>query len=154
MNPRNPQVPPLLAKPINNSWEIKLEIEIWVIKSNLFLFLGASSGFACSQDASQLALQTRAPGRKGLRGHPSPMVCGSTTHDTQSKMAAEGHVQRCSDSATPWTAACQAPLSSTISWSLLKFLSNESVMLDNYLILSLPFLLLPSIFSGIKVFLK
>ena len=152
MNPRNPQVPPLLAKPINNSWEIKLEIEIWVIKSNLFLFLGASSGFACSQDASQLALQTRAPGRKGLRGHPSPMVCGSTTHDTQSKMAAVGHVQRCSDSATPWTAACQAPLSSTISWSLLKFLSIESVMLSNHLILHRHLLLLPSISPSKSVF--
>ena len=51
-------------------------------------------------------------------------------------------------------AAHQNPLSFTISWSLLKFLPNESVMLDNYLILSLPFLLLPSIFSGIKVFPK
>ena len=32
---------------------------------------------------------------------------------------------------TPWTAAGQAPLSSTISWSLLKFMSSESVMLSN-----------------------
>ena len=36
---------------------------------------------------------------------------------------------------TPWIAACQAPLSSTISWSLLKFMSIESVMLSNRFIL-------------------
>ena len=53
--------------------------------------------------------------------------------------------------ATPWTAACQAPLSSTL-WSLLKFTSIESVMLSNYRILCHPFLLLPSIFPSIRVF--
>ena len=37
--------------------------------------------------------------------------------------------------ATPWTAACQAPLSFTISWSLYKFMYIESVMLYNHLIL-------------------
>ena len=36
---------------------------------------------------------------------------------------------------TPWAAAHQAPLSSTISWSLLKFMSIESVMTFNHLIL-------------------
>ena len=40
--------------------------------------------------------------------------------------------------ATPWTVACQASLSFTISWSLLKFTSIESVMLSNHLILCLP----------------
>ena len=44
--------------------------------------------------------------------------------------------------ATPWTAACQAPLSSTIPWSLLEFMFTESVMLSNHLILCHPFLLL------------
>ena len=48
--------------------------------------------------------------------------------------------------ATPWTAAHQAPLSCTISWSLLKFVSIESVMLSNHLILCCPLLFLPSIF--------
>ena len=52
---------------------------------------------------------------------------------------------------TPWTAACQAPLSSTISQSLLKFKPTELVMLSNHLILCGP-LLLPSIFPGIRVF--
>ena len=41
--------------------------------------------------------------------------------------------------ATPWTAACQAPVSSTFSQSLLKYKSIESVMLSNHLILCLPF---------------
>ena len=52
---------------------------------------------------------------------------------------------------TPWTAARQASLSITNSRSLLK-LSDESVMLSNYLILYHPLLLLPSIFPSIRVF--
>ena len=53
---------------------------------------------------------------------------------------------------TPWTAACQASLSSTISWSLLKFMSIESVMLSNHLFFCQPLLLLPSVFPSIRVF--
>ena len=53
---------------------------------------------------------------------------------------------------TPWTAAHQAPLSFTISWSLLKLTSIESVMTSNHLILCYPLLLLPSIFPSIRVF--
>ena len=47
---------------------------------------------------------------------------------------------------TPWTEACQASLSFTISWSLLKLMSIESVMPTNHLILCRPLLLLPSSF--------
>ena len=50
--------------------------------------------------------------------------------------------------ATPWTTAGQAPLSTTISQSLLKFMSIESVTLSNHLILCHPLLLLPSTFSA------
>ena len=53
---------------------------------------------------------------------------------------------------TPWTAACQASLSITNSWSLLRFVSIESVMPSNHLILCHPLLLLPSIFPNIRVF--
>ena len=53
---------------------------------------------------------------------------------------------------TPWTAACQASLSNTNSWSLLKLISIESLMPSNHLILCYPFLLLPSIFPRIRVF--
>ena len=52
---------------------------------------------------------------------------------------------------TPWTAACQASLFITNSWSLLKLMSIESVMPSNHLILYHP-LLLPSIFNSIRVF--
>ena len=54
--------------------------------------------------------------------------------------------------ATPWTAAHQASLSITNSWSLLKLMPVESVMPSNYLILCCPLLLLPSIFPSIRVF--
>ena len=53
---------------------------------------------------------------------------------------------------TLWTAACQASLSFTISWSLLKLMSIESVMLTNHLIFCCPLLLLPSVFPSIRVF--
>ena len=57
-----------------------------------------------------------------------------------------------SDSATSWTAACQASLSITNSWSLFKLMSIVSMMPSNHLILCCPLLLLPSIFSSIRVF--
>ena len=54
--------------------------------------------------------------------------------------------------ATPWTAARQTSLSFTISQSFLKFMSIESVMPSNHLILCCPLLLLPSIIPSIRVF--
>jgi len=51
--------------------------------------------------------------------------------------------------ATPWTAAHQASLSITNSWSLLKLMSIALVMPSNHLILCHPLLLLPSIFCSI-----
>ena len=53
---------------------------------------------------------------------------------------------------TLWTTARQISLSFTVSWSLLKVMSNESVMPSNHLILCHPLLLLPSIFPSIRVF--
>ena len=53
---------------------------------------------------------------------------------------------------TPWTAAHQASLSITNSWSLLKLMSIELVRPSNHLILCRPFLCPPSIFSSIRVF--
>ena len=55
---------------------------------------------------------------------------------------------------TPWTAAHQASLSITNSWSILKLMSIESVMPSNHLILCYPLLLPPSIFSSIRIFSK
>ena len=54
--------------------------------------------------------------------------------------------------ATPWTATLKTSLSFMISWSLLRLMSIESVMPSNHLILSYPLLLLPSIFSSIRIF--
>jgi len=53
---------------------------------------------------------------------------------------------------TPWTVAHQVPLSSTVSWSLLKSMSIELMMLSNHLILCCPLLHLPSVFPSINVF--
>ena len=52
----------------------------------------------------------------------------------------------------PWTAARQAPLSFTISLSLLKLMSIKSVMPSNHLILCRPLLLLPSVFPRVRIF--
>ena len=60
-----------------------------------------------------------------------------------------GHVQLF---ATPWTAARQASLSFTNSWSLRKLMSIESVMPSSHLILCRPLFLLPSIFPSIQIF--
>ena len=57
-----------------------------------------------------------------------------------------------SDSTTPWTAACQASLSITISQSLLKLTSIVLVMPSNHLVLCYLLLLLPSIFTSTRVF--
>ena len=53
---------------------------------------------------------------------------------------------------TPWTAACQASLSFTISLSLPKLTCIESVMPSNHLVICRPLLLLPLIFPIIRVF--
>ena len=52
----------------------------------------------------------------------------------------------------PWTAALQASLSFTVSWSLLKLMSIESGMPSNHIFLCHTFLLLPSIFPSIRIF--
>ena len=57
-----------------------------------------------------------------------------------------------SDSVTPRTAACQNTLPITNTWTLLKLMSIESVMLSNYLNHCHPLLLLPSIFPSIRGF--
>ena len=76
---------------------------------------------------------------------PSSCVSPTSTESGQSL----SHVQLL---ATPWTAARQASLSITNSWSLLKLMSIESVMPSNHLILCRTLLLLPSIFRSIRVF--
>ena len=60
--------------------------------------------------------------------------------------------QLCLTLCDPWTAACQAFMSITNSWILLKLMSTESVMSPNHLILGHHLFLLPSIFPNIRVF--
>ena len=59
-----------------------------------------------------------------------------------------------SDSLTPWAPACQPSLFFTISQSLLKLMSIESMIPSNHLVLCHPLLLLPSIFPSVRVFSK
>ena len=76
-------------------------------------------------------------------------ICDKPTGNTISSVQSLNHVRLF---VTPWTAACQASLSITNSWSLLKFTSIELVMPSNHLLLCCPLLLLPSIFPSIRVF--
>ena len=69
------------------------------------------------------------------------------------KVKSENEVaQSCLTLCALWTAMCQASLSFTVSWSLLKLMSIESVMPSNHLTLCHPLLLLPSFFPSIRVF--
>ena len=61
-------------------------------------------------------------------------------------------VQSCPTLCDPMDCACQASLSFTISWGLLKLMSIETVMPSNHLILCCPLLFLLSIFPSIRVF--
>ena len=87
-----------------------------------------------------------APHSCAQRGAEHP--CGEVGQNAVIAVQSLSHVQL---SATPWSAAHQAPLSFTISWSLLKLMSIESVMPANHRILCRP-LLPPLIFPSIKVF--
>ena len=84
-------------------------------------------------DTLQLSLSMFDLANKMFQGM-DPMLAGQSF----------SHVQLFS---TPWSAACQASLSITLSQSLLKLMSTESMMLSNHLDLCLPLLLLPAIFS-------
>ena len=73
----------------------------------------------------------------------------TTDRDDITAIQSVAHVQLF---AIPWTVACQVPLSSTFSQSLLQFMSIELVMASNHLFLCHPLLLLPSAFPSIRVF--
>ena len=77
------------------------------------------------------------------------MVCGLGSKDQFSSVQSLSRVRIF---ATPWTAARQASLSITNSWSLLKLMSIELVMPSNHPILCRPLLLPPSIFPSIRVY--
>ena len=80
--------------------------------------------------------------------HGAEYSCSQGTSSVRSVQSLS-HVQLF---VTPWTAAHQASLFITNSWSLLKLMFIESVMRSNYLILCHPLLLLPSVYPRIRVF--
>ena len=97
--------------------------------------------WACRTDAQEGPLHKTGHGTGSSVWKPSHTV--SSVQFSSSVM---------SDSATPWTAARQASLSITKSWSLLKLMSIELEMPSNHLILCHLLLLLSSIFPSIRVF--
>ena len=91
------------------------------------------------------------------RGMRPSVVCESDKvtlqrHTGDGNLALSPSQFSSADSASPWTAARQASLSITNSRSLLKLMSNESVIPSNHLTLCGPLLLLPSIFPSIRIF--
>ena len=91
------------------------------------------------------------PERLSVSDYISPVWPQQYSHSTCTSQTVQSlsHVRLF---ATPWTAACQASLSITNSWSLLKLMFIKSVMPSNHLILCRPLLLPPSIFPRIRVF--
>ena len=81
-----------------------------------------------------------------------PIVAVQICISTSSAFSSVQSLSRVQLFATPWTAAHQASLSITNSWSLPKLMSIESVMPSNHFILSHPLSLLPSIFPSIRIF--
>ena len=81
----------------------------------------------------------------------SPALAGRFFMTSDTSFSSVQSLSRVRSFATPSTAAHQGSLSITISWSLLKLMSFESVMPSNHLILCHPLLLLPSIFPSTRV---
>ena len=100
-----------------------------------------TSGFPCVSDSER-----RVPAELGQESQASSCLRKGTPLASR---VAQGRVLLF---ATSWTAAHQASLSFTISQSLLKLMSTESVMPSNHFILCHSNILLPSIFSSIRVF--
>ena len=135
--------------------------------SALWVYLRRGQGWNTHEDISDRQMDLRPP--DGMRG-PGVCVCGEQRREVrglnyekiQKKFLGElelgvvviqslSHVRLF---ATPWTAACQASLSFTISQSLLKLMTIESEMPSSHLILCHSLLLLPSIFLRIRAFIN
>ena len=89
-----------------------------------------------------------------LRNHCHTSLCKSEAHGRMVRFTYIVVVQSLSCVwlfVTPWTAAPQASLSFTVSWSLLKLVSIESMVPSNHLILCCPLLLLPSLSPSIHI---
>ena len=120
----------------------------FISPSNPYLQEGLVYRGWCKLAVSQL-FSVKSPWISGLCGPPLVSVLGSSFFYLTFVVQSLSCVLLV---AASWTAARQAPLSSTTSWSLLKFTSIKLVMLSNHLILCCPPLLLPSIFPRIRIF--
>ena len=108
-------------------------------------FPGKSTGVGCHCLLHYLTTVTT---KKNSWDRQYNLFCGVFNQGPQFSSVA----QSCLTLYDPLTAACQASLSITSFWSLLKFMSIESVMPSNHRILCRPLLLPPSIFPNIRVF--
>ena len=136
-----------MASSPTTSWQIeggKVETVTCVI------FLGSKITVYgnCSQEIKRCLLL----GRKAMMNLDSIPKSRHITAQKGSYSQVQFSCSVVSDSVTPWTAACQAYLSITNSWSLLKLMSIESMVPSNHLSLCCLLILLPSIFPGIRVF--
>ena len=123
---------------------------------------GKNTGVGCHFLLQHMKVKSESEVTQSCPTLSDPMDCsppGSSIHGILQARALEWgaiafSTKSCQLFVTAWTTACQASLSFTISWSLLKFMSIELMMPSNHLILCHPLLLLPSIFPSIKVFSK
>ena len=104
-------------------------------------------GWPALQAPAQPAQKTRTPPH-----FPSPVARRTRDNYGNTYFVVAQSLSHVRQFATPWTAARQPSLSFTISESLLRLMSIESVMSSNHLILCHPLLLLPSNFPSIRVF--
>ena len=119
-----------------------------------------SNSDSVTTSTHQLLLPQSQPAGMLWSRHKLPHLLGQAPSSTKPSSSFSTNAQRiCCSSlscaqlfATSWTAAHQASLSITNSWSLLRLMAMESVMLSNHLIFSCPLLLLPSALCSIKVF--
>ena len=129
------------------------------------LFCSAAKGFVCSVVSVKLTAAQNG-GDDARTPCSFPFTTPHHSVDSQRERKAlcplqKGHIQSVQSVqllscvrlfATPWTAAHQASLSITNSWSLLKLMSIESMMPSNHLILCRLLLVAPSLFPSIRVF--
>ena len=130
-----------------------LSTEVWESPSQEYLLYAGCSSVCRLRQSTQ-----RGQAALGIKSYAAVLMERPNAHCHGTSMGSVSSVQFSSCHVwlfvTPWTAACQASLSITNSWSLLKLMSIESVMPSHHLILCHPPLLPPSIFPSIRIFPK
>ena len=114
----------------------------WKLKNFIFLGSKITADGECSHEIKRRLLL-------GKKSYDQP---GQHIKKQRHSVQFSSVVQSCPTLCDPRTVACQASLSITNSWNLLKLMSIESVMQSNHLILCHPLLLLPSIFPRVRIF--